>query len=156
MKEKGLYFIGNVRQCHTIFLMALLLNSSNLPESPHLVKPCLPHVIRGTTHFGSRPRHTYFGHRCFCTTGYYIIHWTRSRGCDRLSYRVLGVSSWLGGNMYVGGIEPGKDTPVDVLWIVEGLRDGSLIWTTDGSYDRKRAVDLCGVGWIIFCTNTGF
>ncbi len=53
-------------------------------------------------------------------------------------------------------IEPGKDTPVDVVWIAEGLREGSLIWTTDGSYDRKRAVDLCGVGWIIFCTKTGF
>jgi hypothetical protein len=53
-------------------------------------------------------------------------------------------------------IEPGKDTPVDVVWIAEGLQDGSLIRTTDGSYDRKRAVDLCGVGWIIFCKNTGF
>ena len=27
---------------------------------------------------------------------------------------------------------------------------------TDGSYDRKKAVDLCGVGWIIFCTNMDF
>ena len=53
-------------------------------------------------------------------------------------------------------IEPDKDTPKDVSWIVEGLRGGSLIWTTDGLYDRKRVVDLCGVGWIIFCTNTGF
>ncbi len=53
-------------------------------------------------------------------------------------------------------IEPGKDTPVNVSWIVEGLREGSLIWTTNGSYDQKRAVDLCGVGWIIFCTKTGF
>ncbi len=53
-------------------------------------------------------------------------------------------------------IEPGKDTPAGISWIVEGLREGSLIWTTDGSYDQKRAVNLCGVGWIIFCTNTGF
>jgi hypothetical protein len=39
-------------------------------------------------------------------------------------------------------IEPGRDTPADVSWIVDGLRNGSLIWTTDGSYDRKKAVDL--------------
>ena len=58
--------------------------------------------------------------------------------------------------MDVGGNRSGKDTRLEVSWIVEGLRDGSLIWTTDGSYDQKRAVDLCGVGWIIFCTNTGF
>ena len=53
-------------------------------------------------------------------------------------------------------IEPGKDTPADVSWIVEGLQEGSLIWTTAGLYDQKRAVDLCGVGWIIFYTKTGF
>jgi hypothetical protein len=53
-------------------------------------------------------------------------------------------------------IEPGKDNPKDVSWIAEGLRDRSLMWTTDESYDRKRAVHLCRVGWIIFCTNTGF
>ena len=63
--------------------------------------------------------------------------------------------SW-GGTWMWEVIEPGTDTPEDVSWIVDGLRNGSLIWTTDGSYDRKRAVDLCGVGWIIFCTNTGF
>ncbi len=32
---------------------------------------------------------------------------------------------------------------------------GSLTWTTDGSYDRKRAQDLSGVGWKIFCNTTG-
>ena len=53
-------------------------------------------------------------------------------------------------------MEPGKDTPADIQWIVDGLRNGTLIWTTDGSYDQKKAVDLCGVEWMIFCTNTGF
>ena len=53
-------------------------------------------------------------------------------------------------------IEPGKDTLADLLWIVDSLRNGSLILATDGSYDRKKAIDLCGVGWMIFCTNTGF
>ena len=53
-------------------------------------------------------------------------------------------------------IEPVKETPVDISWMVDGLKNGSLIWVTDGSYDRKKAKDLCGVGWMIFCTNTGF
>jgi hypothetical protein len=35
------------------------------------------------------------------------------------------------------------------------MTEGSLIWTTDRSYDRKRAADLLGVGWIIFCKTTG-
>ena len=65
------------------------------------------------------------------------------------------LQSW-GGTWMWEVIEPGKDTPADVPWIVDGLRNGSLIWTTDRSYDRKKAVDLCGVGWMIFCTNTGF
>jgi hypothetical protein len=62
--------------------------------------------------------------------------------------------SW-GGTWMWEVIEPGKDTLIDVSWILKGLQDGSLIWTTDGSYDWKRAVNLCGVRWIIFCTNTG-
>jgi hypothetical protein len=42
-----------------------------------------------------------------------------------------------------------------LLWIVEEMTKGSLIWRTDGSYNRKKAVDLSGAGWIIFCKNTG-
>ena len=62
----------------------------------------------------------------------------------------------LGGRWMWEKIEPGKDTPADLLWIVDSLRNGSLIWATDGSYDQKKAINLCGVGWMIFCTNTGF
>ena len=63
--------------------------------------------------------------------------------------------SW-GGTWMWKVIEPGTDTPADVQWMVDGLRNGSLIWAIDGSYDRKRASDLCGVGWMVFCTKTGF
>ena len=35
------------------------------------------------------------------------------------------------------------------------MTNRSLIWVTDGSYNRKKARDLSGVGWIIFCTRTG-
>jgi hypothetical protein len=40
-------------------------------------------------------------------------------------------------------------------WIVEGMKSNTLTWVTDGSYYRKRAADLCGVGWSIFCSKTG-
>ena len=55
-----------------------------------------------------------------------------------------------------GVIEPGKETPADNQWIIDGLCNGKLIWTTDGSYNRKKTVDLCGVRWMILCTNTDF
>jgi hypothetical protein len=40
-------------------------------------------------------------------------------------------------------------------WVADGMMAGTLIWTTDGSYDRKNAADLSGVGWVIFCKATG-
>jgi hypothetical protein len=40
-------------------------------------------------------------------------------------------------------------------WVAEGMANNSLVWVTDGSYDRKKAINLCGVGWIICCTKTG-
>ena len=53
-------------------------------------------------------------------------------------------------------VEPGNDSPLDMSWISDGLTLGSLIWVSDGSYNMKRASDLNGVGWIIFCKSTGF
>ena len=35
------------------------------------------------------------------------------------------------------------------------MKSNTLIWVTDGSYNQKRAADLYGVGWIIFCSKTG-
>jgi hypothetical protein len=34
----------------------------------------------------------------------------------------------------------------DIQWIAEGMTAGALVWTTNGSYDRKSAADLLGVG----------
>jgi hypothetical protein len=53
------------------------------------------------------------------------------------------------------GIEAGKDLPYNMSWVVEGMANNSLVWVTGGSYNRKKAINLCGVGWIIFCTKTG-
>ncbi len=63
--------------------------------------------------------------------------------------------NWGGAWMWEG-VEPGNGSPSDMSWIADGLTLGSLIWVTDGSYDRKRASDLSGVGWIIFCKSMGF
>ncbi len=40
-------------------------------------------------------------------------------------------------------------------WAANGMKNNTLVWTTDGLYDRKRAADLSRVGWIIFCKSTG-
>jgi hypothetical protein len=58
-----------------------------------------------------------------------------------------------------------QDTTQDLRWVAEGMQNNTLVWTTDGSYDRKttdgsydrkQTTDtLSGVGWIIFCTRTG-
>ncbi len=63
--------------------------------------------------------------------------------------------SW-GGNWMWEGIETGKDLPYNMSWVAEGMTNNSLVWVMDSSYDKKKAIDLCRVGWILFCTKTGF
>ncbi len=64
------------------------------------------------------------------------------------------IAKW-GGTWMWEGIDATQRTKEDTTWIAEGMQEGTLIWTTDGSYDRKRAADLLGVSWIIFCKRTG-
>jgi len=54
-------------------------------------------------------------------------------------------------------IDNSQQSKHNLSWLVEGmkLKFNTLMWVTDGSYDRKRAADLCGVGWVIFCNKTG-
>jgi hypothetical protein len=48
------------------------------------------------------------------------------------------------------------DRPENYMqWVADGMMAGTLIWTTNESYNRKRATNLSGVGWIIFCRATG-
>jgi hypothetical protein len=54
------------------------------------------------------------------------------------------------------GIEANQDSLYDKTWVADGMKNSPLIWVMDGLYDRKKASDLCGVGWITFCTKTGF
>jgi hypothetical protein len=60
-----------------------------------------------------------------------------------------------GGEWMWEGIEDGQATKSNLSWLVQGKKSGSLLWVTDGSYDRKRAPVLSGVKWIIFCQHTG-
>jgi len=53
------------------------------------------------------------------------------------------------------GIDNNQQSKHNLSWLVEAMESNSLTWAMDGSYDRKRAADLCGVGWIIFCSKTG-
>jgi hypothetical protein len=60
-----------------------------------------------------------------------------------------------GGTWMWEGIDEDKTTKENVTWIAEGMRNNTLIWVTDGSYNRKKAKEFSGAGWIIFCTKTG-
>ncbi len=53
--------------------------------------------------------------------------------------------SWRGQWMWEG-IEAGQGLPYDMSWVAEGMKIHTLIWVTDGSYNRKKAIDLYGVG----------
>jgi hypothetical protein len=53
------------------------------------------------------------------------------------------------------GIDAGTYSKDNLTWIAEGMTNGTLIWMTDRSYDRKKAAYLSGVRWIIFCSQTG-
>ena len=39
-----------------------------------------------------------------------------------------------------------QPTYTDTFWLGSGMSAGTLIWVTDGSYDRKRAKDLLREG----------
>ena len=62
--------------------------------------------------------------------------------------------SW-GGNWVWEGINSNQNTKSNTTWLAEGMTNSSLIWVTDGSYNRKKAQDLSNVRWIILCTRTG-
>ncbi len=53
------------------------------------------------------------------------------------------------------GVEDNQPTKHELAWIVEGVRNRTLSWVTDESYNRKIAEKISGVGWVIFCTKTG-
>ncbi len=61
----------------------------------------------------------------------------------------------LGGKWMWNRVKDSQAMKHDLSWLIQGMETNSLIWVTDGSYDRKRAPVISGVGWIIFCQTTG-
>jgi hypothetical protein len=53
------------------------------------------------------------------------------------------LATW-GGTWMWDNIDSGVHSKDNTLWIAEGMTKGSLIWTTNGSYNRKKAVDISG------------
>ncbi len=53
--------------------------------------------------------------------------------------------SW-GGMWMWEGVEAGKDLLYNMSWVAEGMTNNLLVWATDCSYNRKKAIDLCRVG----------
>ncbi len=51
-----------------------------------------------------------------------------------------------GGEWMWEEIEDGQAKKHDLSWLVHGMESNTLLWVTDGSYDRKRAPVLSGVG----------
>jgi len=43
----------------------------------------------------------------------------------------------------------------DMDWLREGMINGTLVWCSDGSYKRKVAPEVSGVGWVVECTKCG-
>ncbi len=73
---------------------------------------------------------------------------------DKLGFWEL-LHSW-GGKWMWKGIEASQDTRYNMTWVTEGMTSTPLIWVTDSLYNRKKVINLCKVGWIIFCTKPGF
>ena len=42
----------------------------------------------------------------------------------------------------------------DLTWLIAGLKQGSIIAVADGSYDRKKAPEVSGAGWVLCCTRS--
>jgi hypothetical protein len=55
------------------------------------------------------------------------------------------IDTW-GGNWMWRNIDTRDKPKGDMQWVADGMTAGTLIWTTDGSYGRKRAADLLGKG----------
>ena len=45
-----------------------------------------------------------------------------------------------------------KDKESNMSWARNAMINGTIIAVTDGSYDRERAKDVRGLGWILLCT----
>ena len=46
------------------------------------------------------------------------------------------------------------DEQQDLQWLIDGVKNNTIISETDGLYDRKVAPNISGVGWLVCCTSS--
>jgi len=46
----------------------------------------------------------------------------------------------------------GLAMPADTTWLTEAVTNNTLVCVTNGSYNLEKALDICGAGWVIYCT----
>ena len=44
--------------------------------------------------------------------------------------------------------------PADTKWLTNTVTNNTLVCVIDESYSLKKASDICGAGWILYCTAT--
>ena len=44
--------------------------------------------------------------------------------------------------------------PADTKWLTDAVTSNTLVCVTDGSHSLKKAPNICGARWIIYCTAT--
>ena len=42
----------------------------------------------------------------------------------------------------------------NMIWLVDGMKNNTITWCTDGFYHRKHAPKVSGAGWMAYCTKT--
>ena len=60
--------------------------------------------------------------------------------------------SWGGEWMWASIFFPQDCT--DLSWLISGIKAGTVIGCTDGSFDEKKSATLCSAGWILYDTTT--
>ena len=64
------------------------------------------------------------------------------------------LESW-GGDWMWDSLHLDDETKTDLSWLVDAVKNNTAVWVTDGSYDKKRAPNISGAGWLVHCTATG-
>ena len=60
-----------------------------------------------------------------------------------------------GGGDWMWEFVDGKYKGKDMEWLREGMMNGTLVWCAGGSYKKKVAPEVSGVGWVVECTKCG-
>ena len=83
--------------------------------------------------------------------------WKYNSKCNRLQVvngsiaikQLLGIYKQMGRNLDMGKLrEVGKEK--DLTWLVDEMnKNNTLLWVTDGSYNKNRAPNVTVAGWVV-------